>query len=292
MLTLVNGSNFRLTTSVSQGTTVKVTLGGKDCADVKVWSTSLISFLTPVKPAGLAQLVIQNLNDAGAPIGGESVTVNNAYTFVAPSSTTQSDFTRLVRQVLIELGVQIFGVEESPNIVSTVHTDYSDTPNPTNIAYLSVLPSIVVTGPDINENRFDSEHVGEVVDVGGGVYEVRYIPYTCDLVFAIQGITDNGKAEQLNLKALVVNFFHKNKYISMLRDPADSSKGYVEYEMDFVPGGEPKSVGQPNESNVQQFIGRFYIRGFKFEDTAGFRDYVVGRTHPANTITTNMENLA
>jgi hypothetical protein len=285
-LTTVTGTNFRLASEASGGKPcVKVTLGGTVCTDVRVYSATLLSFLTPVRPAGAATLVIQNLDNAGAPIGGESVTVNNAYTYVAPDTTIQSDFERLLERLVQDMRIQIFGSEFAQNVVFTVNTDFSDTPNPTNVTRITTLPCIQITGPDLNENRFDSKHVPEVVSVGSGVYEIRRIPYTCDIVFGFMGITDGGTTEKSNLKALLINYFHKNKYLTMVRDTTDLSKGEVEYEMDFMPAGQPRSVGQPNESNIQSFLGRFYIRGFEFEDTAGHRDYRIGRTSEVTTTT-------
>ncbi|HJT90381.1 MAG TPA: hypothetical protein VJ777_00315, partial [Mycobacterium sp.] len=56
----------------------------------------------------------------------------------------------------------------------------------------------------------------------------------------------------------------------MLADPADPSRGMVTYEMEVMPGGQPKMDAAPDNSNRHIFTAKFRVIGFDIEDIAGF----------------------
>ena len=92
--------------------------------------------------------------------------------------------------------------------------------------------------------------------------------------------------------AVVQQFFNKNLTLSMDRDPANLSAGQVTYEMQISQGGDMAVVDGPNNSNIRAFSGRFEIRGFDFEDLAGFPgDRIVSRTAQLDTLGFSLEQL-
>lgn len=271
MLVDVAGSGFRLP-SLPEPTgmasrlkpSVAVFVGGRAASVVRVRSEVSLTFLSPIGDAGPADVTIQNLDDAGNAIAGESVTFAQAFVFQRPVLTTESDLARLVRNLLRELKRQVH-----PNVSLTVHTDYdAQTGDELHIAELAQLPALVLVGPELSENRFYS--VNELVETSSaGRVLRRRAPYTVDLRFTLVGTADH-TVELLNLLAATHLFFHKNKCLDMNRDETNPALGQVRYEMDIPQGGDFRQSGTPNEANLRSFSGAFVIRGFDFEDMAGF----------------------
>lgn len=288
----LTGTNFRLPpappstgkTSGKVPQTILVTFGGKVGTKFKVYSTTSASCLTPIHDAGTVDVVLTNLDDNGVPIPGETATLTAAYTFARPDLAVESDFLRVSRALIREIKRQVLS-----NVSFTVHTDYSTTPNPTRITEVAALPALVLTGPEVSENRFFSKSYEDVVQ-NGAVYDIRRIPYTVDLEYNITGLSS--LTQQLeNLQAVTMQFFHRNKYLIMDRDASDSTKGTVSYELDFLPGTEPKVIVAPNESNLRSFHGRIAIKGIDLEDIVGFgTDMVIDETKEISTITTDTQS--
>lgn len=252
---------------------VEVLFGGAAGSRVAVTSTSRLFVVTPrtplpaSSPDGAVDIEVRNIAQDGDLVPGETVTVAGGYTYELPDINAQPepDLTRVCRTLIHELKRQILG-----NVNLTVDTDYSDAPA-TRIAYLAELPAIVLFGPDFRENRFYSRNQDRELDntfgLGEKFSEILRPPYTVDLLFRVLGASDR-KIQNVNLQAEVASFMHRNKTVSMLRDPSDASKGSAEWEMDWEPGGHLATVGSPNNSNVRAFQGRFAIRGFDFDDAS------------------------
>jgi hypothetical protein len=87
-----------------------------------------------------------------APVPGEEATLAGAYRFLRPRIVAESDLTRLVRTLLRELKRQVIA-----NVSMTVSVDYDDTTvDGMNVVAISKLPSLVLSGPRVAENRFFS----------------------------------------------------------------------------------------------------------------------------------------
>lgn len=253
--------------------TVSVTFGGVEAESVEVVRSNLLRVLTPISPiaatkaaghgAGAVDVVIQNLDDNGDPIAGESVTVVDGYTYrhVKLDAATESDFLRLVQRVIEEWKRQVL-----PNVVLTEHVDYdADTATP--YTEIAELPAVILQGPDLPENRFYSlNEPPEEAD--GTVVEIRRKPRTVDLLFQVIGISEN-TMELLNLVAAASAFMERNPYLYMARDPDDAAAGEVRYEFDYQAGGDFRVASRPSSSNIRSFTGAIVVRGFDFEGFAG-----------------------
>lgn len=214
---------------------------------------------------GKVSVTVRNLDAAGIPIPGESVTVSDAYTFRRVQLAEESNLTRLVREL-----VRIFRSQVIPNVSVSTHTEFdAETGDVYSVTELAEVPGIALDGPDLSENRFYSLNGTITVVLPSGEIVVRRAPYTVDLEFSLTGVS-NEKTELLNLMALTTQVVDRNPYVYMDRHPTDPSLGRVRYEFDFASGGALSMSRDLNVSNVRSFTGAVVIRGFDVEDLAGF----------------------
>jgi hypothetical protein len=260
--------------------TVQALVGGREATDVRVRAPERLTFLSPVGDVGPADVVLRNLDDAGAPIPGEEAVLPGGFTYRLPPLTAESDLVRLVRTLLRELKRQVL-----PKVSLTVQTDCdAQTGDELHIAELASLLALVLVGPELREDRFYSLNQLPEVSGAAGTVLRRRVPYTVDLVFTLIGASDH-TVELLNLMAATELFFHRNKFLEMDRDPASALGGRVRYEMDLAPEGDLRVTSQPNASNVRSFSGSFVIRGFDLEDLAGVAgDAVAEQTAPVDEL--------
>ena len=289
----ITGTNFKVPTIpppidtpyTTSTPTVEVLFDTVASEEVSVVSETRLFVLVPRSPLelsaatnygeGAVDITLRNLDDNGDPIVGEEVIEADGLTYTRVQLATESDFQRLLRQIVLELRCQLI-----PNVQLTSHTDFdSDVTDAANITDLAELPGIALIGPTLRENRLYSKNEKVTVEADTpGEYLQRENAYTVDLEFTLVGVS-NITAELVNLMAVVHGFFRKSKFIELLRDPSDSSLGSVQYEMDILDGGDLGVISGPNDSNIRAFSGRFVIRGVDMEDLTGFpNDQAVGAT--------------
>jgi len=214
---------------------------------------------------GVVDVTVRNLDDAGVPIPGESVTVPRAFAYRRPQLADEAHLTRLVRQFIREWRRQVL-----PNTVLSVHTEFdATTGDGLNITELATLPGVALVGPAVTEDRFYSLNGQLEVVLPSGEVLVYDAPYTVDMGFQVIGVSDS-QVELLNLLAAATQFVDRNPYIYLDRDPADLSRGKVRYEFDFAGGGGFEVAAGTNISNLRSFSGTVIIRGVDIEDIAGF----------------------
>jgi hypothetical protein len=267
------GSGFRRQTALPEAVGsvaiaspgVRVLIQGRAAQDVRVLSEDRLACVVPGGDPGPADVVVQNLDAAGAPVPGELAIARSAFTYVRQPLAVEADLTRLVRALLQELKRQVLD-----NVVLTVHTDFdADVGAELQLATIARLPALVLIGPELAEDRFFSLNQQPELATGPNHFVQRRVPYTVDLGFTVIGVSDH-TTELLNLMAATQLFFHRNPYLELDRDPADPSAGRVRYEMDIARDGDLRVTSQPNASNVRSFSGRIVVRGFDLEDLAGF----------------------
>jgi hypothetical protein len=215
---------------------------------------------------GKADLTVENLDDNGVPIPGEAVTAPLALRYRRVQLAEQDDLQRLVRELVRQMRLGIIA-----NVSTSTHTDFDAEPLNLQAVELAELPGIAVVGPELDENRVYAtcEQMTEPSMDGEALEHLAHrAPFTVDLTFSLVGMSER-KAELLTLLALVVKFFHRNKYLRMAADPADPGGRQVAYEMDWASGGVPKVAGGASDSNLRSFSGTFVIRGFDVEDLPG-----------------------
>lgn len=216
---------------------------------------------TPAHLEGSVDVLLRNLDADGQPVPGEEALLAGSYSFLRPRIVTESDLTRLVRTLLRELKRQVLA-----NASMTVSVDYDDTTiDGLNVVALSKLPSLVLSGPRVVENRFFSTnepHEDVVPGAGGPELLRRRPPYTVDLAFTLTAASDR-TVELLNLMAAVATFLNRNRWIVLPRDPGDPDSESVRWEMDRE-GDLQTRLDGPDD--VRAFTCGFVVRGFDIDE--------------------------
>ena len=110
--------------------TMAVRLGGRAARDVRVYGDDRLTCIVPPGTPGPVDVVVQNLDETGAPLPGEDAVLPRGFLYVLSPLTPESELTRLVRTVIQELRHQVLD-----NVVLTVQTDYdAETGAPTSRA--------------------------------------------------------------------------------------------------------------------------------------------------------------
>jgi hypothetical protein len=253
-----------------------VTLGGAEAERVDVVRSNLLRVVTPRSPlggfessgygAGVVDVVVTNHNVGGEAIAGESATAAAAYEYrhARLDAATPSDLLRVVATLLEELKWQVL-----PEVVLTQHTDW-DPDVSTGFVEVASMPALVLTGPGTEENRFYSRNDLPEEALSATRVDVRRRPRTVDLLFDLIGISDS-TVELHNLLSAATEFVERNPFLRVLREPADASAGFAEYELDYQSGGGFDVGARPSGSNVRFFSGSLVVRGVDFEGGfAGF----------------------
>jgi hypothetical protein len=269
-LVTITGTNFRLPTAPAfvgpiasaAPPSVEVFFGTSKATNVRVLSSTRIQATLPAATfdptsgaPGAVSVSVRNIDDNGVPIPGEAVVVPSAFSYARPTLETPASsepvLAAVVRTLLLMLRREVLD-----NVQMTVHTDYAG--QGAEVAAFASLPGIAVVGPALSENRFYSENEMPVVDLGGGVFEERRVPYTVDLTFTIIG-ADDSTQRLLNLMQQTTLFFHRNKAIVV---------GAHSFEMEIEQNGDfDMEAGQAvNNANLRSFTGIILIRGVHLED--------------------------
>ena len=257
--------------------TVAITFNSKAAKKVRVLSSVSLTCIAPPGSEGAASVNLKNLDTLGAPIAGEAVTSVVVATYARADLSVQDDLERVVREFL-----QLLKREVIPNVTQTVSADYTDSAGKLefDITDIASLPCVSVTGPMLKRNKFYGE-ASEIEQRGTSFVQRRYLR-TSDLVFKVSGY-DNLTARLLRLQSLLTKVLELNTFFEVPRDASDPSKGSVFYELDADDFGWSTS---PNNSDVRGFSGEVTVRGFTFEDVAGFADsQVATKGDQAGTIT-------
>lgn len=213
---------------------------------------------------GAYDVVVENIDDLGVLIPGETVTAANAYTFRRPDLGQESELARVFRTFIRMLKRQVL-----ENVSFTTHTDFDPTTADTlNLAYVQRLPAVVLANietPDDPEYRIEYD---QDIQVGADRFVDRRAPAVVMLKLDLIGVSDN-PVEILNLLNVLRVFFRKNPYLLHDRDPADLSKGKVKYDLEYAFAGPASVVHQGENSNVESFVAEVKVRGILLEDMPG-----------------------
>jgi hypothetical protein len=222
---------------------------------------SIAQVRTPAHSEALVDVTIANLDNAGAPIVGESATLTAAYRFERPRIVREADLTRLIRTLLRELKRQVI-----ENVSLCVALDFGEAAlDGVDVTAIAKLPSLVLSGPRIKENRFYSTNtLEEEIVAGASGLEIRRRrpPFTVDLEFAITGASDRA-VELLNMTTALASFLDRNRWLSMDRDPSNPATGSVRWEMDAL--GELQT-NLEGKDDVRAFTWGLVIRGFDIDE--------------------------
>lgn len=272
----VRGTGFRLPAPApaAQGRlpaplpTVSVTVGGEACSGVAVFdSTELTCFVPRHDVATGLDLVVQNLDDNGAPIPGESVTLAHAIACARPALDTSVvvDSDRVTRQLVRELKRQVL-----ENVEMFTHTDYeTDLSVAKEFAHIAKLPALGLLGPSLTEDRDYTSNEAPAISRGGNTFGLHKAWVTYKFGYTLTVLTDN-TAQLQALKQLVALFFERNARVTIQRDVADATAGTISYDMEIAVGASLQDTTRPNPDNLRVASVEFSVRGVNLEDVQGF----------------------
>ena len=255
-LVRLRGTGFAARVQVLLGGAVATVLhvreaGGESFADVR----------TPAHAPTAVDIVLRNLDTNDVPVPGEDAVLPGAYRFLRAPMVREADLTRVVRALLRELERQVI-----ENVSASVALDYDDTPaDGLNVVAMAKLPSLVLSGPRVIENRFFSTnepHEDTVTGPSGPELVRRRPPFTVNLGFTLTAASDR-TVELLNLLAATATFLNRNRWLVLDRDPSDPSRGTVRWEMD--PDGEIRTR-LDGEGEVRVFTCGLAVRGFDLDE--------------------------
>ena len=281
----VSGTGFRTRYTVDPTTphpwpdpkpTVVVTVGGRPATRVVVGSATSLTCVASSHDPGAVTVTVQNLDSSGVAIAGETVTRSGLLTFARVDLTIKDDIVRIVEALVAELKRQVIA-----NVSITTSVDYDSDPDAARFAGVDLadLPALCLSGPEGNRDRFYAEL--RPTAESGGVFSRRTTFETQDPTFRLLGL-DNNSVRALNLYGLVTKFFQRNNNLVVVRDPDDTTKGEVSYELE---GGPFVSTSVNNDNDLRAFSGPVTIKGYQFEDVAGSPgQLVVERTVEADDI--------
>lgn len=297
-LVQIDGSGFRPQTPQTpvRGITpqappsVEVLFGSTPALEVLVLSDAVLYATTPISDPGAVNVTVRNIDDAGTPLAGETVTRVKAYTFLRPDITIKTDLVRCVETFVIELKRQIL-----PNVNWPAAVDYDDTTgDERSISKLANVPALIIADVTLRENDFYATRDNVEVENADGTTTEQRPPTTVDIVVILVGVSDNS-SELLNLSAATKSFFRKNAYLMMRRDAADASKGSVQYDLTAHESPDVKLTITANVSDMRHFVMTCAILGFDIEGMQGLgvggpgdggrdHDATVAMDRPAETI--------
>ncbi len=281
----ITGTNFRTAYPPGPATgplptpppTVSVTVGGRAAQRVTVPSTTqVLCWVRPLDPAASVSVTLKNLDSAGAPLSGETVTVTNQLAVKRVDLAIEANLTRLERSLMMELRRQVIA-----NVLKTAAVDFDGTPTGVfDSVDVATLPALAIQGPQSVDDYFYAGDPTTVVT--GSEFAQRSTAKTVNLTYRFVAM-DNKQVRNMNLMAVMMQFLQNNKFLELQRDEADASKGVVEYEMEQV--GEFTTFTGSSVSDIRGFSGSLVIRGFQLEDAAGFVDQTVAeRGHTVDTV--------
>lgn len=261
----VSGTGIGAGVEVSVGSVLVPVIGtvpGAGFADV---------LITGIEP-GTHDVTVQNLDEDGVVIAGEATTVPAALTVRRPTiaskdadgNGTESDLARVTRTVLRELKRQVI-----ENVSPGVSVDYDESAGDgSGTVMLAQLPGLVLSGPNIVENRLYSTNHSFDATISETERERYGAAFTADLQFTLTGGSVR-QVELLNMISVVMSFLNRTRWLVVPRDPSNPGAGSVTYEMD--PQGELRMAqrGPGVRDDVRVFTTTFVVRGVDIDESAG-----------------------
>ena len=189
---------------------------------------------------GTVTVEVQNLDEDGNVLAGETAELEEAYTYRRPRL---DGFGGLL--YVLSAFEDVLRTDITPNVSFNPSVDYdSESGMMTGFVGLAALPGIAITEVSII-NSGDSRKEKLEVDGGNGLVVVRRPPIKKDVYFTLAMVSTRLN-ELTSLIELVEHHFATNEGVEVARDPADASKGVVVYPY----------LTDPNGSQFSGRIGR------------------------------------
>lgn len=208
---------------------------------------------------------VANLDDAGAEIAGENVTLADCYQIYRPSMVTESYLQRVCREL-----IRVFRRHLLENTHTSTKTIYDDDTADGKARLMEEAPVIHLIGPRTPINRFYSvnREEPEEDETDPNLWLRKEAPVTVDLNFDVF-IWTAGESSTRQLLALhngLLTLFRDVVDLRVDNDPSDPSKGYKEYEMALPWESYPEDDTGANDSDLCKSMAGIEIRGVHLID--------------------------
>jgi hypothetical protein len=248
---------------------VRVTIGGVASSSVSVISDTRLLVIVPKHTMPIAtdgqttlgtdvvDVVVENIDDSGVLIPGETVTVAGAYTYQRPGVSYADGpygFTRVTATLIDLLRSEVLG-----NTVLETSTDYDPNTNTQQIE-VETTPQLILTGPEVDFNAFFTFRGSYLVDgilPGEGFRKRRH--RVVDLSYEIIGVTNN-TVELNNLIELLEIVVDRNVSFDFECAPGETIPLELRWTQD------PRYERPPNDpgliSDLRVFRCTVQVRGY------------------------------
>lgn len=216
---------------------------------------------------GAVDVTVENIDSAGVPIPGETVTVTKAYKPLRPNLSIKSHLSEVIDTLMGELRRQVVR-----DVSWTTQMDYDEETGDLTIGFLARTPALVIAGLQAPRNRQHAVNQQEEVNLNDPATEGDFVvlrpPQVVDLVGTLVGVSDDPD-EVANLAQASVVFFQKNTTLEVLRDPSDPSQGVIEYDLRSSVEDELNFTPIGNNTDLTFFTTDVRVIGVRLQSMPG-----------------------
>lgn len=245
-----------------QPPSVRVKFGTKASPRVAVLSATTLLAQVPQHAAGKVDVVVSNIDEAGAVIPNETITVAEGFEYFRrdlSSKARESIILRVSRALLRLVGEQFLA-----NVSMTTDVDYDADPyDAKNIVTLAGTPAVIINVPSLILDRFyqTSERRFSGPDISGIVRElplqrVRTLQYPLT-------VYSESTVELQRLMVSLSAVFEQNTYLEV---PDAVGTGVKRFPMFFQDGQDPHNTTVANSNNMRQFTAAIEVRRVVIEE--------------------------
>ncbi len=218
-------------------------------------------------PIPAVDVVITNLDDSGAPIGGEVVTAVGAYTYARaeirpPAATLEA---QIYRRVVYEV-VHSFQRQIVPNVAIGTNIDFGEFGQA--VIKNAENPSVTLLGPRFEEDLINRHRWADFFDesIGGDPeqFEQKWPGYVSTLEFDAVLAADS-KREVWAMSQALIEMFMRTPYLEIPRTPGDVNGEKLRFPFELT-GAPATSIQDPN-SNLVTAVSVFEVRWVPFRIT-------------------------
>jgi hypothetical protein len=273
------GTNFRIQTADPTADpqptsyTVEVTFNGVPAEFTLAVSSTLLRVAVPdyrgdpLAVAGFrgselsrfsfpaVDIVIQNLEDDGDPISGETVTAAAAYTYQQPLIRAPEGDPPLLQ--VLKTFLALLMKQVVTDVAQSTHTDFGEEGE--TITALAEHPSVAVRMNVLRDpeySQFDNEQI--IVPVGGGRFNQYDAPKTYMLVLPLV-LSAKTETEMQHMLAQFLNISSVTPWLNVQPDPDWPLPQVNRYPLEFMQ--LPQQAGSADRTNVKAYSAQVRIRG-------------------------------
>lgn len=212
-----------------------------------------------------SDVTIENLDDDGEPIVGESATAPEAFSFRKPILNVPTTVERVRKELQRQLQRALpRGVE----LVYDPHTDYDDdTGDALNLVRFSKLPGVGLTGKRTPKSQVMSDRADIIVPIDAERSVTRRPPIKRDLFLTVVAASDN-RDELERLELCLEQIFEKLTQVEIPLDINDATRGFATYDVIYG-HGETTHGDRQGLGNVMAATGELQIFGIEETDLLG-----------------------